>query len=116
MRRFCVKQGFLIELIWGAATDKSRVYANIANSDLKNFTLKPTNTVTTGGFTGGGWVTMAPGGGKILWSTAYPSNATSPGPVKVANGVLFAGSTNPRGSNADHFYKIHGHTFENTAK
>lgn len=31
--------------------------------------------------------------GIIQWSTANPSNATSSGPVTVANGVLFAGST-----------------------
>jgi outer membrane protein assembly factor BamB len=36
-------------------------------------------------------------GGKILWSTANPSNATASGPVTVANGLLFAGSTNPKG-------------------
>ena len=35
--------------------------------------------------------------GEILWSTANPSNATASGPVTVANHVLFAGSTNPKG-------------------
>ena len=35
--------------------------------------------------------------GEILWSTANPSNATAAGPVTVANHVLFAGSTNPKG-------------------
>ncbi|KAE8055725.1 hypothetical protein FH972_012547 [Carpinus fangiana] len=35
--------------------------------------------------------------GNILWSTANPNNATAPGPVTVANGVLFAGSTYGRG-------------------
>jgi outer membrane protein assembly factor BamB len=35
--------------------------------------------------------------GQIQWSTANPSNATSAGPVTVANGLLFAGSTNPKG-------------------
>ncbi|KAH0973731.1 hypothetical protein GBA52_025887 [Prunus armeniaca] len=80
--------------IWGAATDIKKVYTNIANSDNKNFTLKPSTNITTWG----GWVAMAPGNGKIIWSTANPSNATSSGPVSVANGVLFAGSTNPQGS------------------
>ncbi|ONI19302.1 hypothetical protein PRUPE_3G270300 [Prunus persica] len=51
---------------WGAATDKKRVYTNIANSEGKNFTLNPSNNITTA--------------------------------VSVANGVLFAGSTNPKGS------------------
>ncbi|KAK1570678.1 hypothetical protein Q3G72_005673 [Acer saccharum] len=31
--------------------------------------------------------------GKILWSIADPSNALAFGPVTLANGVLFAGST-----------------------
>lgn len=36
--------------------------------------------------------------GKILWSVANPSNATSNGPVSVANGVVFVGSANRKGS------------------
>ncbi|XP_062152132.1 uncharacterized protein LOC133860568, partial [Alnus glutinosa] len=78
---------------WGAATDNRRVYTNIVNSDSKNFTLKPSEKITTVG----GWVAMDAHGGKILWSTANPSNATAAGPVTVANGLLFAGSTNPKG-------------------
>lgn len=65
----------------------------IANSDFKNFTLKPSKNITTAG----GWVAMD-ASSEILWSTVNPSNATSPGPVSVANGVLFAGSTNLQGS------------------
>jgi len=36
--------------------------------------------------------------GKILWSTANPSNSTANGPVSVANEVVFAGSTDRNGS------------------
>ncbi|KAI4352309.1 hypothetical protein L6164_006573 [Bauhinia variegata] len=79
---------------WGAATDEQRVYTNIANSERKTFTLKPSNMTTTAG----GWVGMQANNGKILWSTANPSNATSDGPVSVANGVVFAGSANSNGS------------------
>ncbi|KAL8471547.1 hypothetical protein ACS0TY_028978 [Phlomoides rotata] len=74
--------------MWGAATDTRRVYTNIANSNSRNFTLRPTRNVTTGG----GWVSMDAGTGRILWSTAVPHNATT-NPVTVANEVLFAGST-----------------------
>ncbi|XP_057488683.1 LOW QUALITY PROTEIN: uncharacterized protein LOC130774634 [Actinidia eriantha] len=74
---------------WGAATDGKRVYTNIANSNALNFTLKPSTAVTTGG----GWVAMDARTGKVLWSTADPNNATANGPVTVANGVVFAGST-----------------------
>ncbi|MBA0819280.1 hypothetical protein Gohar_019773 [Gossypium harknessii] len=74
---------------WGAATDEKRVYTNIANSGRKNFTLQPSTKVTTAG----GWVAMDSKNGRILWSTADPSNGTASGPVTVANGVLIGGST-----------------------
>lgn len=35
--------------------------------------------------------------GKILWSTENPSNASSFGPVSVANGIVFAGSVDVKG-------------------
>ncbi|GMN42353.1 hypothetical protein TIFTF001_011562 [Ficus carica] len=89
---------------WGAATDEKRVYTNIANSDTKNFTLKPSAKNTTAG----GWVAMDAQSGKILWSIADPGNATASGPVSVANGVLFAGSTNKQGP----VYAIHAETGE----
>ena len=76
---------------WGAATDGKRVYTNIVNNAGKNFTLLPSKHITTAS----GWVAMDADNGKILWSTANPSNATSSGPVTVAHGVLFAGSTHP---------------------
>ncbi|KAJ8441442.1 hypothetical protein Cgig2_023628 [Carnegiea gigantea] len=79
--------------IWGSATDEKRVYTNIANSDGKTFVLKPSNQTTTAG----GWVAMDAPTGKILWSTANPSNASSSGPVTVANGVVFGGSTKGTG-------------------
>ncbi|KAK7394519.1 hypothetical protein VNO78_15048 [Psophocarpus tetragonolobus] len=87
---------------WGAATDLKRVYTNIVNFERKNFTLKPSNKTTTSG----GWVAMEASSGKILWSIANPSNATANGPVTVANGIVFVGSTNPKGP----VYAINGET------
>ncbi|KAE8714676.1 glucan endo-1,3-beta-glucosidase-like [Hibiscus syriacus] len=78
---------------WGSATDEKRVYTNIANSDRKNFTLKQSTRNTTAG----GWVTMDAKNGQILWSTGDPNNGTASGPVTVANGVLFGGSTYKEG-------------------
>lgn len=49
---------------------------------------------------------MEASSGKILWSIANPSNATANGPVTVANGVVFAGSTNQKGP----IYAINGKT------
>ncbi|XP_021715926.1 uncharacterized protein LOC110683816 [Chenopodium quinoa] len=76
--------------IWGSATDGKRVYTNIANTDQQNFILSPSNKSTTAG----GWVAMEASTGKVLWSLGNPSNASTQGPVTVANGVVFAGSTN----------------------
>ncbi|KAK7394522.1 hypothetical protein VNO78_15051 [Psophocarpus tetragonolobus] len=77
---------------WGAATDERRVY--IANSEAKNFTLAPSNMISTAG----GWVAMDSINGKILGSTANPCNSTANGSVSVANQVLFAGSMDRMGS------------------
>uniref|UniRef100_A0A803MEZ3 Pyrrolo-quinoline quinone repeat domain-containing protein n=1 Tax=Chenopodium quinoa TaxID=63459 RepID=A0A803MEZ3_CHEQI len=55
-----------------------------------NFILSPSNKSTTAG----GWVAMEASTGKVLWSLGNPSNASTQGPVTVANGVVFAGSTN----------------------
>ncbi|XP_015159162.1 polyvinylalcohol dehydrogenase-like [Solanum tuberosum] len=79
--------------IWGAATDGRRVYTNIVNGNRLPFTLAPSTQTTTAG----GWVAMDANTGQILWTTANPSNETSPGPVTIANGVLFAGSVAPNG-------------------
>ncbi|XP_027926428.1 uncharacterized protein LOC114183557 [Vigna unguiculata] len=78
---------------WGAATDEKRVYTNIVNSDAQNFTLRPSNKITTAG----GWVAMDANNGRVLWSTANPANSTAYGPVSVANGVLFVGSADRMG-------------------
>ncbi|KAJ0665621.1 putative polyvinyl alcohol dehydrogenase (cytochrome) [Helianthus annuus] len=78
---------------WGSATDGKVVYTNIANSVRSNFTLKPSNITTTSG----GWVSMDATTGNVLWSTGNPSSATASGPVSLANGVLFAGSTSRTG-------------------
>ncbi|KAG6397727.1 hypothetical protein SASPL_143897 [Salvia splendens] len=68
--------------VCGAASDGVRVYTNIVNGDRLPFTLKPSTQITTG---------------KILRTTANPSNDTAHGPVTTVNGVLFAGSVPPTG-------------------
>ncbi|EEF45026.1 conserved hypothetical protein [Ricinus communis] len=78
---------------WGAAIDEKRVYTNIANSESKIFTLKPSKKNTTAG----GWVGMDAKNGEILWSVGDPSNGTASDHVTIANGVLFGGSTYKKG-------------------
>nr|GMD29656.1 polyvinylalcohol dehydrogenase-like [Ipomoea batatas] len=88
---------------WGAATDgRSRIYTNIVNGDRLPFRLAPTNQTTTAG----GWVALDASTGRIIWTTANPSNETAPGPVTLANGVLFAASPAPSGP----IYAIHATT------
>ncbi|KAH9773786.1 hypothetical protein KPL71_013426 [Citrus sinensis] len=79
--------------VWGAATDRRRVYTNIVNNDRVNFTLAPSHQTTTAG----AWVALDANSGEIIWSTADPSNETAHGPVTVVNGVLFAGSVSANG-------------------
>ena len=88
--------------MWGAATDERRVYTNIANSQHKNFTLTPSRKTTVAGV----WVAMDARSGRVLWSTADPANATASGPVTVANGVVFGGSTSALGP----LYAMHAKT------
>lgn len=78
---------------WGAANDHRTVYTNIANSNRTRFRLAPSSQTTTAG----AWVALDANSGKILWSTANPSNDTSNAPVSVVNGVVFAGSVAPNG-------------------
>ncbi|KAF7802954.1 Polyvinylalcohol dehydrogenase [Senna tora] len=79
--------------IWGAATDEARVYTNIANSDGRSFSLVPSNKTTRGG----GWVAMDAKNGRVEWSTPNPTNEEAYGPVSVANGVVFGGSSDREG-------------------
>ncbi|KAJ4707005.1 polyvinylalcohol dehydrogenase-like [Melia azedarach] len=85
--------GYIGGGIWEVATDEKRVYTNIANSENKNFTLTPSGKTVTAG----GWVAMDARDAKILWLVVDPRNSTGSGPVTVANGVPFGGSTYKRG-------------------
>lgn len=68
------------------------VYTNIANINSRNFIFKPSDEITNDG----GWVAMYAGTDQILgWAAA-----TASGPVSIVNGILFAGSTNGRGTYA----------------
>lgn len=79
-------------LQWGSATDGTRVYSANANSVQSPWTLTNGTTVDYGG-----WVGMAAGTGKVLWQTLNPRQAGAPGPVTVANGVVYACSADAAG-------------------
>jgi polyvinyl alcohol dehydrogenase (cytochrome) len=74
---------------WGTATDGTRIYVAITNSQHMTYTL------ANGGPTidYGSWAALDPRTGKILWQVADPTpGAIDPGAVSVANGVVYAGS------------------------
>jgi polyvinyl alcohol dehydrogenase (cytochrome) len=84
-------------LQWGSATDGSRIYAANANSMFKPWALQNGTTVNYGGWTG-----LDAGTGRILWQTTNPQFSGAPGPVTVANGVVYACSAD----NAGHMYAM----------
>jgi len=74
-------------MMWGSATDNKRIYvANRVSLD--------------GEF--GSWSALDPVTGKILWTTSDPGRSESLvraiAPVTVANGVVYAASTNASGA------------------
>jgi polyvinyl alcohol dehydrogenase (cytochrome) len=87
--------GGLGGMMWGSATDGTRVYAAAANSFRAPFTLVPSGETTRGG----AWSALDAATGAILWQTAVPRGGVITGPVTVANGVLYGGSMTRRGKN-----------------
>ncbi|KAL6187665.1 hypothetical protein ACLB2K_039061 [Fragaria x ananassa] len=62
------------------------------NGNITWFKLAGPGSNEGGGIWAGAWVALDVDTGKILWTTANPSNDTTQGPVSVANGVVFTGS------------------------
>lgn len=93
---------------WGSATDGERIYVASANSLRNLWTLKGNGTQAGFVITRGFWSSLDAMTGKILWQTPEPdeavlrqpvtsgANAWGPvGPMTVANGVVFGGTTTP---------------------
>lgn len=70
-------------VMWGSATDGTRIYVAIANR---------TNLPYAAG-NAGSWAALNPANGEILWQTPDPYGAMGLGPVAVANGVVYVPST-----------------------
>lgn len=95
--------GTLGGLQWGSAVDDQRIYTAVANTAAIPWNLvangQETGVITNGGF----WSALDKGTGQILWQTADPQNSElgpqlDMGPVTVANGVVYACSTDPAGT------------------
>lgn len=87
--------GYAGGIQWGSATDGTRVYVAIANSQSRAHRLVPSNETIYWG----SWSALNAETGAIIWQTGNPatSNGLAEGPVSVANGVVFGGSMDPSG-------------------
>ncbi len=91
-------------LQWGSATDGSRIYVADANSGGQSWKLIQNGQVTNTAVTSGFWSALDAASGKILWQTANPSGAQTPGAVSFANGVVYGCSADSTG----HMYALNG--------
>jgi polyvinyl alcohol dehydrogenase (cytochrome) len=86
-------------ILWGTATDGSRIYVANGNGNHATVTLRS----ATGGMsttTGGYWSALDAATGRTLWQTADPQPAyLDIGMLSGADGVIYAGSTAPSGDN-----------------
>lgn len=69
-------------MLWGSASDGTRIYVAISNS----------YGIPYAAGSAGSWSALDPATGKILWQRADPNGAIDLGPMAVANGVVYAGS------------------------
>lgn len=87
-------------IMWGSAFDGKYLYTANANARRADHALVPSGKHTQTG----SWSALDPATGRIVWQTAAPEDnqipgplAWTPGPVTVANGVLYAGSMQGNG-------------------
>lgn len=102
--------GALGGIEWGTATDGKHIYADIANGDHLPYTVTAADgkkSTTTRGL----FVALDAATGKIEWQTADPQassgNWLDDSFVSSANGVMYAGTSAPTGTN---MYALDGNT------
>jgi len=88
-------------MMWGSASDGTRLYTSSANSEYQSWTLVDSSDTTAGI-----WSALDPATGEILWQTANPTGANAGGAITVANGVAYACSQDPVG----HMYAMEAAT------
>src|SRR5262249_40141382 len=77
----------------GCATDNQRIYCG--NMNDSGTAVRLLNGETT---TAAYWSALDAATGRILWQTANPTGATALASLSVANGVVYAGSFDPKGT------------------
>lgn len=85
---------------WGSAVADGHVYVAEANSGHVQTTLSSPSPHSLTSTNGGFWEALDATTGKILWQTADPAQKTfgAIGQMTTANGVVYAGSTDPNGN------------------
>lgn len=90
-------------ILWGTASDGTRIYVPITNGAHKTYKLTPSGKTITWG----AWSAIDAQTGKILWQTADPvSGSIDASSASVANGVLYVGSLDAKG----HMYALNAST------
>jgi polyvinyl alcohol dehydrogenase (cytochrome) len=84
-------------IMWGSATDGTRLYVGNAN-----WNHQPQTLVSGEQIAWGAWSALDPATGAILWQTSDPGHSLAMGPLTVANGVVYAGSMDAQG----HMYAL----------
>jgi polyvinyl alcohol dehydrogenase (cytochrome) len=91
-------------MVWGTATDGTRIYTSNNNSTGAAWTLLGKGPLAGQTVTTGLWTALDVATGDVVWQIGNPvlakplSAATVNGPVVVANGVMFAGSMDAKGT------------------
>lgn len=85
---------------WGTATDGKRIYASIGNWAQLPYTLQGSGPYAGRTVTGGSWTALDAATGKIIWQTPDPQgDFVDDSMISAANGVVYAGSWAPSGTN-----------------
>ncbi len=85
-------------MMWGSATDGRRIYVSIGNAShtpVPSLAPNGDRQIIEGGF----WAALDAATGAILWRTPDPQGAVDIGALSVGDGVVYAGSLAPRGTN-----------------
>jgi len=86
-------------ILYGLASDKTRIYGASANSNNSSHTLMNNMTITYGS-----WSATNASTGKLIWQTPDPRKGGDAGGLTIADGVLYGGST------SGHFYALNSET------
>lgn len=86
-------------ILWGSATDGTRIYCAEADTSRTPYKLGGSGPYAGQTATSGSWAALDAATGKMLWQTPDPQKKPDFGYVSTANGVVYAGSNAATGNN-----------------